>query len=554
MAAATILPLAATEGAVQQLVPTADAIIIEARLTTPTASCPCCGVAASRRQSHYQRTLADLPWQGVPVRVRLVVRRFWCDNPACPRTIFAEQVPTLAAPYARKTQRLLTVLTQLGFALGGEGGRRLLAHLGMPASADTLLRLVRRAAVVPAATPSAIGIDDFALRRGQRYGTIIIDLATHRPVDVLPERSAEAVAGWLHAHPGVTTVARDRSGVYADGIRQGAPTATQVADRWHLLKNVGDLLERVIARHGAALRAAAQPTLPDEPVAESVAATLVIPDTAGEQVPAAPLCSPQRSVGEERQQARFAAVQALRQDGQSVSAISRRLGLSRVTVRKYLRAEACPVRTRHSRLLGSGSPHVAYLRERWAAGCDNAARLWAELRTRGFTGSAGAVRRFLGAWRTPPRHRGRPPRMAGGRVPTPPLTPPSPRQIRWWMLQEPDRRPTEQRAYLARLLQDCPTLHAASELAREFGRLIRQRDVAAFDPWLAQAERGGIAEFRSCAKSLRQDYAAVAAALREPYSNGPTEGNVTRLKLLKRQMYGRAKPDLLRQRVLHRAS
>ena len=551
MAAATILPLAATEGAVQQLVPTADAIIVEARLTTPTATCPCCGVAASRRQSQYQRTLADLPWQGVPVVVRLVVRRFWCDNPACSRVIFAERIPALAAPYARKTRRLLIVLTQLGFALGGEGGRRLLDVLGMAASGDTLLRLVRRATVTPGSTPSAIGIDDFALRRGQRYGTIIIDLATHRPVDVLPERSAEAVAAWLRAHPGVVTVARDRSGVYADGIRQGAPAATQVADRWHLLKNIGDHLERVVARHGAALRTAAQPV----PAGESGAAEPTGDGVAsGSGAAPEPQRPPQHSLGEERRQARFDAIRELRQAGHSVSAIARQLGLTRITVRKYLRAEACPVRVRHSRLLGPASPHVAYLRERWAAGCDNAALLWQELRARGFTGSAGAVRRFLGAWRTIPGHRGRHPRMAGGRVPTPPRTPPSPRQVRWWLLQEPDRRSPDQQAYLARLLQDCPTLHAASALAREFGRLIRQRDAAALDPWLAQAERGGIAEFRSCAQRLRQDYAAVAAALREPESNGPTEGNVTRLKLLKRQMYGRAKPDLLRQRVLHRAS
>jgi len=223
-------------------------------------------------------------------------------------------------------------------------------------------------------------------------------------------------------------------------------------------------------------------------------------------------------------------------------------------VRKYLRAEACPMRTRHSRLLGPGSPHVAYLRERWAGGCDNAALLWQELRARGFPGSAGAVRRFLGAWRTTPRRRGRQPRAMRGSTPTAPPAPPSPRQVRWWLLREPDQCPAERQAYLTRLLQACPTLRLVGELAREFGRVIRQRDAAAFDAWLDRAEESGVAEFRSCAKSLRQDYAAVTAALREPYSNGPTEGNVTRLKLVKRQMYGRAKPDLLRQRVLHRAS
>lgn len=553
MAPAAILPLATTEGAVHELIPTADAITIEVRLTAPMANCPCCGVAASRRQSQYQRMLADLPWQGVPVVVRLVVRRFWCDNPACPRVIFAERVPTLATPYARKTQRLLTVLTQLGFALGGEGGHRLLAVLGMPTSGDTLLRLLRAAPVAPVVTPTAIGIDDFALRRGQRYGTIIIDLATHRPVDVLPERSADAVAAWLRAHPGVAAVARDRSGVYADGIRQGAPEATQVADRWHLLKNLGDVLERVLAHHSGALRAAAAPPpVAAAPAGHAAGASVALPVGPPASVPTrgAP-----PTVGDARQQARFAAIHALQRDGASISAIGRTLGVSRVTVRKYLHADACPSRSHRSGLLGPTSPHVASLQERWAAGCDNAAVLWQELRARGFAGSAGTVRRFLGARRTTPRRRGRPTVPPAAAPPTPPAPdPPTRRQVRWWLLRAPERRSADQQAYLDRLQQACPVLQTAGELARDFGHLLRQRDSHALDAWLARAEASGIREFASCAKSLRQDYAAVAAALREPYSNGPTEGNVTRLKLLKRQMYGRAKPDLLRQRVLHRAS
>lgn len=376
MATATLLPAPAVGLALDQLRTDEHRIVVELATTAPEADCPLCGRAATRVQSHYWRALADLPWQGVPVRLRLHARRFWCDTPDCPRVIFTERVPALAAPYARRTARLTAILTQIGFALGGEGGARLLAALGMPASPDTLLDLVRQAPPAPTPAPRVLGIDDFALRRGRTYGTILIDLERHVAVDVLPDRDADSVARWLAAHPGVEVISRDRSGVYADGARRGAPAATQVADRWHLLKNIGDALERILGRHREALRAVTISPPPTDPAAPVSPPTAVRP----------PVATP----GDARRRALHKEVHELHQRGLSLSAIGRRVGLTRVTVRRYLRAVVCPVRSARRTQLPALGQHEAYLRERWAAGCDNAAQLWRELRARGFPGSAGS--------------------------------------------------------------------------------------------------------------------------------------------------------------------
>ena len=256
MAAVTLLPAADAGLALDHLQADEQRIVVELATTAPEAPCPLCGQSATRVQSHYYRHLADLPWQGAPVVARLHARRFRCDNPACSRVLFTERVPALAAPYARGTARLTAVLTQIGFALGGEGGARLLAALGMAASPDTLLGLVRQAPLAAPPTPRVLGIDDFALRRGRIYGTLLIGLERHTAVDLLPDRDAESAARWLAAHPGVEGISRDRSGVYADGATRGAPEATQVADRWHLLKNIGDALEQVLGRQREALRTA----------------------------------------------------------------------------------------------------------------------------------------------------------------------------------------------------------------------------------------------------------------------------------------------------------
>jgi transposase len=477
--------------------------------------------------------------------MHLETRRFFCEVASCPRRIFAEQFPGLAAARGRRSARLTTLLNAVGLALGGEPGARLVADLGMITSPDTLLRLVR-ALSAPATTPvRVLGVDDWAKRRGHKYGTIMVDLERHEVIDLLPDREAATLSAWLKQHPEVRIISRDRASAYAEGAREGAPQAVQVADRWHLLKNVGDALERVLGGQPAALRAAVTaptPTLPE---------ALAGPPSGDE--PSVPMVAPRTKggPGDQRLQARYQRVMALAAAGQSVGAIRLASGLSRMTIRKYLRAADCPVRAPRAGMLAPGSRWERLLRERWDAGCQNASTLWEELRALGFPGSAGLVRRHVGTWRDVPSSRGRPPARAGdqsaGRPAPPPV--PSPRQVKWWLLGAEDELTAEQRAYVRRLLGALPQLVTAQQVAQEFGRLVRERDLGALGGWLQQAEESGIAEFRGVAVGMRRDRAAIEAALVLPWSQGQTEGQVTRLKLVKRAMYGRGGLDLLLGRL-----
>jgi transposase len=513
----------------------------------PSVACPTCGTSSEREHSRYRRTLADLPWQGVAVHLDLAVRRFFCEVASCPRRTFAEQFPGLAPTRGRRSDRLTTLLSAVGLTLGGEAGARLGADLGLQTSPDTLLRLVR-AVSAPARTPvRVLGVDDWAKRRGRKYGTILVDLERHEVIDLLDDREAATLSAWLAQHPEVEIISRDRASAYAEGAREGAPQAVQVADRWHLLKNIGDALERLLQGQPTALRAAAQADAP--PAAPALPPT---PSQApsGSTLPATvPVAAPAGSLGDRRLQERYGQVMALAAEGLGPRAISRKTGLSRVTVRKYVRAAACPARSPRVSLLGPGSRWEKLLRERWDAGCQNATTLWEELKAAGFPGAAGTVRRHVGAWRPVRRQRGRPPPRNGEQpAPAPPPVP-SPRQVKWWLLGAPEELKDDQRAYLRRLLAAVPLLGTAQQVAVEFGRLVRERDLAALSGWLRLAEESGVVELRGVAVGMRRDRAAIEAALQLPWSQGQTEGQVTRLKLTKRAMYGRGGLDLLLGRL-----
>ena len=306
-------------------------ITATARTTAASACCPRCGHSSTRVHSRYTRRLADLPWQGVAVKLVLSTRKFFCDNSACGRQVFTERLPELVAPYARRTRRLDDWFTAVGFAAGGAAGARLLGVLGLSATPAMLLARIRTYPLILGATPRVLGIDDFAFRRGRRYGTILVDLERHRPVDMLPERSAQAVAAWLTAHPGVQIISRDRGGDYAVGAREGAPDAVQIADRFHLIKNLGEVVERVVRRHAQVVEQQTATT----PLAHSVATA-----------------PPRSETLQTHQQVqdlirrRYEAIHALATTGMSGQQIARELGVHRHTVERNLRLPSCPERAR----------------------------------------------------------------------------------------------------------------------------------------------------------------------------------------------------------------
>jgi len=469
----------------------------------------------------------------------------------CGRSTFTERLPALAQSHARRTPRLTESLTRVGLALGGEAAARLVPALGLVGSADTVLRLVHHAVIAPAPPPRVVGVDDWAIRRGHNYGTIIVDLERRAPIELLPDRTADTLSHWLAEHPGIEVIARDRAEAYAQGAREGAPGAVQVADRWHLLKNAGEALERVLQSQRAAIRQAATETASEASAPKPAEGTSPpldrsnSPASAATEEPSAP-----PSTIPTVRQALYEQVHALDAQGASIRAISKITGRSPPTVRKYLLADECPERAPRRTKIGSGTDHDTLLRTRWNEGCRDAAVLWCELKGRGFRGTLRTVQRHVERWRRADDVRARVLHGAKGATPVPTMRPPSPRQLRWWLLPPTVEQPADQTRYVKNLLAGRPAIATAQRLAQDFADMVRTHDPAKFAPWLEQAEASQFAELRDFAAGLRRDARAVEAALTQPWSNGQTEGQVTKLKMLKRQMYGRASVPLLRQRML----
>ena len=496
-------------------------------------ACPKCWGRSRRVHSRYPRTLADAPIAGQQVELVLEVRRFFCNNPDCEKKTFAEQVPELTVPHARRTGLLARMLEAVGLALAGRAGARLAAKLGVAVGRDALLRLVKALPTPLLGTVPVLGVDDFALRRGQHYGTVLVDMASHRPVEVLADREAQTFAEWLKAHPGTEVICRDRAGAYAEGARTGAPEAVQVADRWHLWHNLAEHVENTARAHRGCLAASTAP-VPGEnsdtgdngDVAEA-AEPVVVPD----REPAIMI----------RTRERYRAISERAAVGMSMGAIARELGLDRATVRRFVRAASVDellVKTRQRASLLDG--FTDYLHHRWSQGAHDAAVLTGELRELGYRGSDQTVRRYL-----------RP--LRDGRA-APPARPTAPtvREVTRWLLQ-PDAALTDaDRVALKGVLAVCPELEATAGHVGGFAEMMIHRHGQRLEGWLTalEADQGQLPELARFARGLRRDQGAVTAGLTREHSSGAVEGTVNRIKMLKRQMFGRAGFDLLRTRIL----
>lgn len=534
-----------------------DTLTLGIATTNPNASCPVCGHDTWRVHSRYDRHLAEEPIFGHRVSLLMTVRRFFCSGSGCPRRIFTEPLDGFATKHARTTARLARNHLAIGSALGGEAGARLAGKVAVPTSADTLLRRVKQAGAPSSGPPRFVGIDDWAWCKGQRYGTIVVDLETNDVIDLLPDRDAATVGTWLEAHPGIELVSRDRSSAYSRAASEAAPNAQQVADRWHLLKNVREAVERLFERHLPVITEALKPADPD-PKSRADASpggrpdTATTPESTPQESPSPPIpVSPRHEAAlakRKRRVERFDRVHELCRQGMPIRQIARELQMSRKAVRRYLRRERCPDWRPGRATRSAMDEHREWIDARIAEGRINASELHAELASRGVRLSYGTVRRYLTkrlgrAGKTRPRVNAAKPK---------PAAPPSPKQLSFDWVRRPEKRTVEAQIRLDKIRGVSPDLTAALDLSDEFTALIRKRSTGTLKEWLSRAEVSACAEVRQFAEGIRRDESAVNAAMTTRWSNGPVEGHVNRLKTIKRQMYGRAGFSLLKTRVVSR--
>jgi transposase len=492
-------------------------VVLSGRVRAATARCGRCRQRSGRIHGRYQRRLRDIAIAGMALVLQVQVRRFRCDNTGCPAKTFAEQMDGLTAPHARLTPGLRNMLTQIGLALAGRAGSRLASVIGVAAGRDTLLRLVKALPDPPKGPITVLGVDDFAFRRGRHYGTVLIDTASHRPVDMFDGRDGDSLAAWLRQRPDIEVICRDRAGGYGEGARQGAPQAVQVADRFHLWQNLGQAVEKTVNAHRSRLAAPAIPPADDA-------------------MPAQVQPLPEKKIVT-RLREHHAAVHELAGQGLNKSAIGRKLGLHQATVRKCLNAashlELTAVTEQRAHLVDD---YVAYLHQRWNQGERNATGLFREIKQQGYPGGELAVQRYLRRFR-----------KGLGHAPHPGPKPPSVRQATSWIMTHPDHLDPRDAVKLREVRSRNRDVDRLVKHVRAFAIMITGRHGDRLDAWITAVEHDHtLTPLAGFARNLRRDLDAVRNGLTLPHSSGAVEGNINRLKMIKRQMFGCAGLELLR--------
>jgi transposase len=502
--------------------------------------CPCCGYESDDVHSSYVRKPRDLPIQGRCVRLRVIVRRWRCLNRACARETFCESFKGLVRRHAQRTERMTKFMERFVLEASSDTAAHLLKVTGMEVSARTLLRVVDHGEV-HTPTPKVLGVDDFALRRGRTYGTLLVDMETGKPIDVLLGRNRVPLQEWLKRHPGIEIVVRDRASAYADAVKGGAPEAIQVADRFHLVKNVSDVFKEVVDRQSWVM---AKPT--------------PLPVCICEPAPALPPAPAKRMTREQQKRAaaagrllrRYEEVHRLRSNGMSIPEIRNLTGLARQTIYTYLASSEVPNRA-VSRAASKLDPFVEYVAERWQAGCHHMQTLYDEIVQLGYTGSISRLNALLQPWRAECLPT---PAKAQRQQKTDRQKPKATwKEIRATLLCTPESLNRDQGRLLLEFLALNPPLALAYLLLQRFRAMLKEHDSEAFADWLDDTANSGSAPFERLAKGLKADRSAVVNAISLTWSTGPVEGHITRVKLLKRIGYGRASLPLLRARVLNSA-
>jgi len=525
----------------QSLLPSPDILILDKierdadrfRFSVHVAQqpqCPLCCEVSHSRHSCYCRCLQDFPWQGVSVQLWATVGRYRCRNSSCPRKIFCERLPHIARAYGRQTERTSEIVRLFGYVAGGLPAQRLLERLSIATSDDTVLRRIRYKPVpeVAALPVRNLGVDDWAWRKGQEYGTILVNLDLHRVVDLLPDRAVESFSEWLQQHPEIVTISRDRCGTYAEGAALGAPQSQQIADRFHLVLNLSATMERVLEERSRQL------------ILPAVDGATANDGNASIEVAQASLPQPTQSqMRRQRRLERYEQVVALFRSGQSQAAISRTLGIERKTVRRWLRRGEFPERKPPHRRPPKVNEFASYLQQRWNEGCHNATRLYHEIREKGYSGKRAMVARFVASWRKTgkaARHN------APERI--------SPKHAAILVTRAADQMTDEQQLLLNRIVDQCPDVVDLRRIALSFRAALSADESTLLRGWIDGAKRCDFGPVVRFAYGLQKDISAVTAAVDTSWSTGQVEGQINRLKMIKRQMYGRAGFQLLRARVL----
>ena len=558
-------------------------LVVSVVSTHPTSCCPLCSWPSSSVHSYYHRSVRDAPCGGQNVRLALTARKFFCRNDDCHRKIFTERFPTFVEPWAKMTVRLCEEIQAIGLSTSGCLGTRLAARLGISTSWMTVLRRMMDLPTAAAGSVVALGIDDFSFRRGRKFGTILVDLDLHQVIDVLAERSSQTSADWMRDHPEIAYVSRDRGKDYAQGASEGAPQATQISDRFHLMKNFVEAIDKEVSRCYKHLRQVQLPLpspdlpAPDEwrqaPDADAerkrlarladkqerytqvkdllarglspkeIAQQLVMPVRTvyrWQERESCPAHQPQRTKRTDKQE-RYAQIKELRRLGLSQKEIAQRLAIGVRTVQRWQGLETSQTNLPRRKRRSIFDPYAASVLSRWQQGERSVSLLWQEIQKQGFAGSLQTMYRFVRALR-----------QESVQLPALGVADRVSAQKAIWLLARPyENLKANERRDLQEVCEVCSELAALHPLAQSFGQIIRKREGHRLQDWIKQVEASSFRDVNRFAAGLQRDKDEVLAAFTLIYSNGQVEGQVNKLKLIKRMGYGRAGFPLLRQRVLH---